>query len=145
MVKVFLQTMQSENKTIEYIQTRLRSASDVFKLGGHVTAKYRDQQFRLHFDNKRVIQAPDSSKTSLHVLQGSDPVKTIKHCENLRFISKLPKISQYSKYSNSGIEKVKYKNGEDIAIKCFIKGLLSEPPLFSLHRRDLKDYKSIID
>lgn len=37
LLEVFLNTIKSENKTIEYIQTRLRSASEIYKKGGHVT------------------------------------------------------------------------------------------------------------
>lgn len=56
MLKVFTETFFSENKTIEYFQSRLRSAKDVYKNGGHVTMVYKDQQFRMHFYNKRVLE-----------------------------------------------------------------------------------------
>jgi Ni/Co efflux regulator RcnB len=58
MIDVFTETFKSESKTIEYIQSRLRSASDIYKKGGHVTMVYRDQQFRMHFYNKRVLEDP---------------------------------------------------------------------------------------
>jgi hypothetical protein len=43
------------DKTIEYIQSSLRSALSISKKGGHVTMTYRDQKFSFRFDNKRII------------------------------------------------------------------------------------------
>jgi hypothetical protein len=50
-----LNTIKTENKTLEFVQSSLRSASDVYKKGGHVTMKYRDQIFRMHYDNRRQL------------------------------------------------------------------------------------------
>lgn len=36
-----------------YIADRLRTPIELFKKGGHVTMVYRDQKFRMAFDNKR--------------------------------------------------------------------------------------------
>lgn len=47
--------IKTESKTIEFIQSRLRSASEIYKKGGHVTMQYRDQLFRMHYDNRRVL------------------------------------------------------------------------------------------
>lgn len=71
MLEVFTESLKTESKTIEYIQSRLRSASEVYKHGGHVTMIYRDQQFRMHFDNKRVIQIPSNHTVALEVLMDS--------------------------------------------------------------------------
>lgn len=84
---MFRETLNTEIKTIEFIQSRLRSATDVYKQGGHVTKIYRDQQFRMHFDNKRVL-IPLNNNIGL---MDSKPLNTVKHGENLRYISKLPK------------------------------------------------------
>jgi hypothetical protein len=43
------------NKNIEFIQTGLRSANDIFKKGGHMIATYKDRSFSLEYDNKRCI------------------------------------------------------------------------------------------
>jgi len=56
MLKGFISIFKSENKTIEYVQGRLRSASDIYKKGGHVTMVRRDQLFRMHFDNRRILE-----------------------------------------------------------------------------------------
>jgi hypothetical protein len=140
MLQIFTDVVSSDTKTIEYIQSRLRSATDVFKQGGHVVKVYRDQQFRLQFDNKRVLNNADFTTG----LIDSTPLHSVKHGENLRFISKLPKMKQYSKFSG-GITHNKYKNLIDLGIRNFLKGLLSTTPLFNLHKVDIGGYKEIIN
>ena len=153
MINFLTQTFQSEAKSFEYVQTRLRSATDIFKKGGAVTMVYRDQQFRMHFDNKRLIEVPNTVKvvekedTSLMkaVLLDSSPLADVSQGENLRFISKLSKLKQFSRYSNFSSGVLKYKSKEDLAINNFLKGLIAEPPMFNLHREGLKTNKAIID
>jgi hypothetical protein len=55
MVKGLVEVLKSNEKTLEFVQSRLRSASDIYKKGGHVTMLYRDQVFRMHFDNRRLL------------------------------------------------------------------------------------------
>jgi hypothetical protein len=55
MLEGFISTFKSEHKTLEFIQSRLRSASEIYKKGGQVTMVYRDQLFRMHYDNRRVL------------------------------------------------------------------------------------------
>lgn len=141
-LKVFTETFKSETKCVEFIQSRLRSAKDIYTRGGHVTMVYNDQQFRMHFDNKRLLVA--SPGEIEEQLLDSKPLMHIKHGENLRFISKLTKISQYSKFSSSGVTS-RYKKSDELAITNFIKALVSEPPLFKLHRVGLEKYSDIID
>ena len=140
MLKIFSQTMKSDEKTIEFVQTRLRSAKEIYTGGGHVTTQYRDQLFRMQFDNKRLIETKGSNVDFLD----SSPVESVKQCENLRFISKQPKLKQYSKFSNLNCDSTKYKKQEDVVVKNFLKGLLSSPPLFNLNRQGLESYESIV-
>jgi len=41
--------------TVNFISESLRSGKDLIKLGGHVTMGYRDQNYRVHYDNKRRV------------------------------------------------------------------------------------------
>jgi hypothetical protein len=54
-IKGFLEVLKSDMKTIEFSQSRLRSASEIYQKGGHVTMIHRDQLFRMHYDNRRVL------------------------------------------------------------------------------------------
>jgi hypothetical protein len=53
--KTLESVMKSESRSIEYVQGSLRSATDIYKKGGNVTGKSRDQQFRMHYDNRRLL------------------------------------------------------------------------------------------
>jgi hypothetical protein len=52
----FIDVIQnSSSKVIEYIQTGLRSAKDVYDYGGHLIRTYKDRSFSLEYDNKRRV------------------------------------------------------------------------------------------
>lgn len=56
LLTLFEGVLKSERKELEYVQSSLRSAKEVYKDGGNVTMKYRDQIFRMHYDNRRVLK-----------------------------------------------------------------------------------------
>ena len=141
MWKTFTEIFASEGKSIEYIQTRLRSASDIYKKGGHVTMVYKDQQFRMHFDNKRVLE----NEEIIDGMLDSKPLNNIKHGENLRFIGRVSKNKQYSRFSNLGGSGNRYRHPVELAVRNFVKGLLTEPPMFNLHRVGLESNQKIVD
>ena len=145
LMKGFLDTLKSENKTIEFIQSRLRSASDIYKKGGHVTMQRRDQLFRMHFDNRRVLEWETTIPSSIECLIDSNPLIDINQGKNLRFIGRLSKSIPYAKYTSAGKSLSKYKNQDEIAVRNFLKGLLSTPPMFNLNREEFYGYQSIID
>jgi hypothetical protein len=137
--------MKSEHKTIEYIQSRLRSATDIYKKGGHVTMQNRDQLFRMFFDNRRMLMGETTIPASTEVFIDSLPLQTKSEGENLRFISSLHKKKLYGKYTSTGNKVSKYINNEEIAVRNFLKGLLSEPPLFNLTPKSFLNRQGIID
>lgn len=138
-------TVKSENKTLEFIQRRLRSATDIYKKGGNVTMHSRDQLFRMHFDNRRVLEWETTIPATIEGLSDSKPLTNVNQGKNLRFIAKLSKNKQYGKYT--GVAKIvsKYNNRDEIAVRNFLKGLLSTPPKFNLNREEFKTYQSIVD
>jgi transposase len=136
--------MKTENKTLEFVQSSLRSASDIYKKGGHVTMNYRDQLFRMHFDNRRQIEWETTIPSTIEELMDSKPLENINQGQNLRFISKIAKTKLYGRYT-SGKKLSNYKSKEEIVERNFLKGLLSKPPLFNLHRNELKRYKDIVE
>ena len=149
--KFFTYILSTDHKRIEYIQKTLTTAKNLFLKGGHVTPVYRDQMFRLHFDNKRIIipQLPikgkDNNKDNFdfsNILLDSKPVKDIKNCANLRNISKILKTKTYQKHSNIQWGNT-YKKFIDLAIRNFIKAILANPPLFNL--TPFQNYQEIID
>lgn len=144
---MFLNVLSKNDKSLEYIQFSLRSAKDIFKKGGHVTPVYKDQVFRLHYDNRRLIQIPNNFNEQnfdlSQILLDSLPVKSVEESGNLRSISKIHKSKLYNR-ETSGLSGNTYKDYTDLAIRNFIKGLLSEPRLYNLDD-SLKTYSDIIE
>lgn len=132
-------------KNLEYVQRSLRSAKEIFKYGGHVTATFTDHKFRLVFDNRRLIVDNGENFDVSKVLLDSVPLKDITEAENLRYISKLHRTRTYSKLNNS-LSGNKYKDYIDLAIRNFVKGLLSDPVKYNLNKAklELKSYNDII-
>jgi len=145
LVEIFNQTIKSEHKTIEYVQSSLRSASELYKHGGHVTMKYRDQLFRMHYDNRRKLAWEPTIPSTCEVLIDSQPLQTTKEGENLRSISGMYKKKLYGKYTSLSTSVNKYKNNDDIAIRNFIKGVLTTPPLFNLPLEAFSSRQALID
>ena len=136
--------MKTDKKVMEFIMSSLRSAGDIYKKGGHVTMKHRDQLFRLHYDNRRVISWESTIPSTVEKLVDSLPVECVKTCENLRFIGSLSKKKLYGKYtSSSGTNK--YRSVGEIAVRNFIKGVVSTPPLFNLPQGCFRTNKLLLD
>jgi len=132
LIEVFLQTFKTEHKSVEFIQSRLRSATEIYKKGGHVTMQYRDQIFRLHFDNRRVLKWETTIPSTCEVLIDSLPLKNVIQGEGLRYINGMYKKKPYGKYTSGGFGVKAYSNNEEIAVRNFVKGLFTEPPMFNL-------------
>ena len=142
LIEGFIEAMKSESKTLGYIQSNLRSASEIYKKGGHVTMVHKDHQFRMHFDNRRVIQWETTIPSTIENLVDSIPVETVTTVKNMRFISRMSKTKLFTRFSS--VKTVnKYKDDEDMVVRKFLKGLLSTPPLFNLHREELMSYQLI--
>lgn len=136
---LFKDIMNSSNKELVYIHKSLRSALNIFKNGGHVTAIYKDQIFRLLFDNKRVIK--DWVKRDL---LDSSPVKDVDQAEMFRFLGKLSNSNIYQKNSTSSNSyNNTYKDMTDIMVRNFVRCLLSNE--MNLDKNYFKNYAEIVD
>lgn len=124
--------IKSETKEIEYVQTSLRSAKEIYKDGGNVTLKYRDQLFRMHYDNRRVLQWESSIPSHIENLVDSKPIESVVECGNMRSIGRQLKTRMYSRYGGDIGQKNKYKDKLEIVLRNFVKGLETSPPLFNL-------------
>lgn len=145
LIDVFLHTIKSEHKTIEYVQSTLRSAKDIYTKGGHVTMQYRDQYFRMHYDNRRVLKWETTIPAKAEVLIDSIPLLTAKEGENLRYISGVHKKKLYGKYTSVGNRVNKYKITGEIAVRNFVKGVLTNPMLFNLTKDTFYTNRDLIE
>lgn len=143
---ILIDKLSSENKFFEYIQFSLRSAKDIYLKGGHVTPVYRDQIFRIQFDNRRKILLEDAFKDEFDWSQrllDSKPLKNVEECDTLRSLSKLHKTRVYNKKLNA-ISTQTIKSYEDIAIRNFIKVYYYNPIDYGLRGDEFSNYSAII-
>ncbi len=61
---VVIELFNSDDKTLEFISSRLRTASDIFKKGGHVTSVMSDKAWSIIFDHKRKIVLGDEDNVT---------------------------------------------------------------------------------
>jgi hypothetical protein len=124
---LFKDTLSKPIKTIEFVQSRLRSSLDIYKKGGHVTKIYSDRIFKLLFDNKRVIDLPEEMKDKTDYsdfLLDSKPGVDIEEIGYLRKLSTLSIAKTYDKGLPSNKTK-SYKDYTDVVIRNFLKTLLN--------------------
>jgi hypothetical protein len=147
LVSHFKEVLSSIDKAFEYTQTRVRSAKDVFKKGGHVTLNLRDQTIRLHYDNRRSIVEPSDFKgyDMSNNLFDSKPLVSTLVCSQLRFLSKLAFKLPYLKSTPvRSSSKSVYKSYLEVGVRNFIKGYLSEEPCFGLKGSEFKRYNDLM-
>lgn len=107
-------------KTISFASTSLRSALDVYKKGGHVTMGYRDQDFRVYYNNNRIIL----DEVEKGGLLNSRPVESVEEALTLRRFSRLTRSSSYQK--NTSVRSInKYTSNLEIGIRAFLKDALT--------------------
>ena len=138
--------IRNDDKCIAFTEKTLRSALEIYKKGGHVTQKYKDKLFRLQFDNKRLIVLPEDCKDTKdfsNKMLVSVPVPDKDLCSNLRFLFKYDRQSIYNKHTST-LSGNKYKNYTDMAIRNFLKGLLSDPQQYNLKTK-VERYSELID
>lgn len=135
------------SNVFEYVQTGLRSATDIYKRNGHVIAKYKDQKYSLDYDNKRRIIEASGSET----FKDSLPWKNVQEYERIRSLKSLvntPKFDAVLNYKGYDQQPSKsYKSYIETGVRGFIKACLSENELkrYGIPIGFFKNYKSIID
>lgn len=140
----FKHTLSKSDKSLEFIQQRLRSALDIYKNGGHVTKTYTDRLFRLQFDNRREIIIPEGLENNIdfsNIMFDSNPASDITKVKYLRGMSKINLNSIFDKRLGKTTVSNKYRDYTDLAIRNFIKGILN-----GYYKEYIKfqDYESLI-
>lgn len=133
-------------KEVVYINRRLRSALDVFKRGGHVTNEFKDQFFRLNYDNRREILFDVSANNEFNAsekLLDSKPVEDISVAELYRGLSKKSFVQKYQRTLNKKIYKSSYKNVLEITVRNFVRCLLSGK--MGLNKNVFENYLAICE
>lgn len=145
LVKEFKRVLGTNNKQFEFVAKRLRGAKDVFTKGGHVQTIYKDQKFRMYYDNRRqIVEAAGYKGYDLSdKLLDSIPHHSANEAERFRFVSKFPFTLPYNKYSTPVVKNV-YNNYLEIGVRNFIKGYVAKEPMFGLTGTEFKTSTELI-
>lgn len=129
------------DKRIEYIQTSLRSASDIYNNGGNVVLVYKDKSFSLEYDNKRCIIENNSSS-----LLDTKPWDNVISYRKIRILKSSVINPVYVKGLSTGQSKV-YKTHLETCVRGFIKACLAKDiwNRYGIPIDQFNSYKSIID
>lgn len=127
------------DKSIEYVQSGLRSATDILRYDGHVLMKYSDKKYSLEYDNKRRIV----DKNPLMNLYDSVPWNNIKEYSKIRILKETVNVPIYEGYSTTPSKA--YKSYLETGVRGFIKIYLNEPVRYGLPKDMFPTYKSLID
>lgn len=125
-------------KTVGFASTSLRSAIDLYKKGGHVTMDYRDRDFRILYNNNRIVVENSIEKGLLM----TKPVQSVEESLTQRLFSRLTRSSLYQR--NTSLKSInKYKSNLEIGIRAFLKDVLNERN--GVQMSLFNGYKGLID
>jgi hypothetical protein len=124
-------------KTISFASTTLRSAIEIYKKGGHVSMSYRDQDFRVYYNNNRIIEEP-----GIDGFFNSRPVKSVEEALTQRRYSQITRGTAYQR-NTSLRSNNKYSSNLEIGIRGFLKAVLSGEHGLSLN--SFTGYRDLID
>lgn len=136
-----------DNKVIEYVQTGLRSASDIYKNNGHVIATYKDRSFSVEYDNKRCILDPNKNYYLYRKgLLDSKPWNNVIEYAKIRVLKDTITKPVFVKGIVSSQSK-SYKSYIETSVRGFVKACLSENvnKRYGIPIDWFSSYKSIID
>lgn len=147
LVKEFKKILGSDTKQFEFVAKRLRGAKDVFTKGGHVQSIYKDQKFRMLYDNRRkIVESVGYKGYDLSdKLLDSIPHTNTHEALRARFVSRFPFTLPYNKQNSSSRVKNIYNNYLEIGVRNFIKGYVSREPMFGLTGTEFKTSTEIIN
>jgi len=93
-------------------------------------------------DNNNLFK--DDNNNDNYILLDTLPLIDSDKCFNIRSIANRFRVNDYNQRTSKS-QNTKYKDYTDLAIRNFIKCILTQPPLFPKIASDLKDYSSIIN
>lgn len=127
-------------KTIDFAGLSLRSAIDIYKKGGHVTMDYRDRDFRVLYNNNRIVV--DQERFIKIGLLITKPVNSVEESLTQRSYSRLTRGVLYQK--NTSLKSInKYNSNLEIGIRTFIKDVVNNRNGVTMSM--FKGYTGIID
>lgn len=96
---------------------------------------------------QELIESKEATLDITSTLLDSRPARDITRCKNQRFLSKIGKLKIYNRETSlSNVQsRGKYKSKIELAIRNFVKGILSNPTMFNLGVNPFKNYAEILE
>jgi hypothetical protein len=147
LVREFKNILSTPSKQFEFVSKRLRGAKDVFSNGGHVQTVYKDQKFRMYYDNRRKIvdsvgyKGYDLSDKMLDSVPHRDTGDALR----ARLVSRFPFTLPFNKQDSTPSVKNIYNNYLEIGVRNFVKAFVAKEPMFGLTGTEFKTSSELIN
>lgn len=140
LIRELTRLLRGQDKVIEYIQTGLRGANEIYKEGGHVVSKQSDRNFSIEYDNRRSIIETEKS------FLDSNPWKNVIEYGKIRVLKNTVSKPVFNKSYIESMSK-SYRSQLETSVRSFIKACLASEALnrYGIPEGSFKGYKNIIE
>ena len=101
MVELFINTMSSKGKKLEFMQAALRGPIDITKHGGHVTMVYSDRGFAFRYDLRRKLTTNDDGGNLANNKASKDVNNVNENDESNKSIGDFNLMSSKTKFAST--------------------------------------------
>jgi len=130
----------SDDKIFTYINTGLRSATDIYNKGGQMVPTYRDLKYSLEYDNKRCVVSNESRE-----LLDTTPWKSVYDYHRIRFLKDTVNTPVFKGYST--LPKSGYKSFIETSVRGFIRACITtnDNKRYGIPKNSFKTYNQLIE
>lgn len=113
--------LDKEDKSMRYLQSRLRSGREIYETGYHVCEILQERDFNMLSDNRRMF----NKFKNLGGFHDSEPYENVKQCDLNRFVSGLGRVVKYQRSVSLDIpaDVKKHSGYLDTAVRKFVRCL----------------------
>lgn len=140
-ISIFGDRITSGEIEFEYIQRGLRSATDIYKKGGHVVATYKDRKYSLEYDNKRMID----SKADVGKSQDSTPWEKTYDYSRIRSLKETVSLPVFDKGFSRPTQSKSYKSYVETGVRTFVRACLSDDTRLGIPEKAFLNYSDLIE
>lgn len=139
--KILKEVLLSEDKSMRYLQSRLRSGREIYETGYHVCEILQERDFNMLSDNRRIFDK-DCMEGGFH---NSRPFDNVRQCDLNRFVSRMGRVVKYQRSLNleAPADVKKHSGSLDTAVRKFIRSLFVNE--YNLHYNGVfNNYKHLL-
>lgn len=119
--KILKNVLLSGDRSMRYLQSRLRSGREIYETGYHVCEILQERDFNMFSDNRRVF-AKEVTEGGFH---DSEPFDNVRQCDLNRFVSRMGRVVRYQRTASMDVpvDVKKHSGCLDTAVRKFIRSL----------------------